>query len=381
MTDFEWIADQARFEAFVSELQGIDAYALDTEFHRERTYLPVLALVQIATRERIALVDSLAVDVRPLRPLLESDSICVMHAGSQDLEILELECGVAPRRLFDTQIAALFCGYRISSLGKLIEGFLGVQLDKSSQLTDWTRRPLPKDDLRYAAADVAHLLELRDVLIGALEERGRLRWAEEEIERLRAKDRSPAAPETLWWKLRGKTKLNGKARGVAQAVAMWRDEQARKSNRPARSVLSDMAVLALAQRPARNPAQLRSVRNFDARRFKHGDALLDAIQDGLDLPRSEVRLPPKKPANLPNVDGVISLCLAWLAQRASKEGLDMTVLGTRDDVTNLVLGQPSRLSSGWRDELVGRELSGIIDGSVALRVNGTELELVDRTPS
>ena len=91
-----------------------------------------------------------------------------------------------------------------------------------------------------------------------------------------------------------------------------------------------------------------------------------------------MRVPPKKPANLPNVDGIIALCLAWLAQRAAAEDLDLTVLGTRDDATNLVLGQPGRLSSGWRDELVGRELTSIIEGTAALRVSGTELELADR---
>lgn len=378
MTDFDWITKQADFDELVDELCDSGDYALDTEFHRERTYLPVLALAQLATSDRLALVDPLAVDVAPLRKAFESDAVCVMHAGSQDLEILELECGAVPRNMFDTQIAALFCGYRTSSLGKLVEGFLDVRLDKSAQLSDWTRRPLPADDLRYAASDVAHLLALRDVLLDRLAERGRVDWAEEEIERLRSKDRSPPEPETLWWKLRGKTKLNAKARGVAQEIALWRDSIAKKQNRPARTVLSDMALLALAQRPARNVEQLRSVRNLDLRRFKHADALLAAIERGTRLSNDQVRMPPKKPENLPSVDGVIALCLAWLAQRAGQEGLDVTVLGTRDDVTNLVLRQESRLAQGWRDALVGSELSAIIDGKAALRVNGTELELLDR---
>lgn len=378
MSDFDWITKQADFERLVDELCRTDAYALDTEFHRERTYVPVLAVVQLATPERIALVDALAVDVRALRRAFESEAVCVMHAGAQDLEILDLECGAVPDRMFDTQIAALFCGYRTSSLGKLVEGFLHIQLDKSAQLTDWTRRPLPPDDLRYAASDVAHLLELRDTLLSRLREQGRLAWAEEEIERLRSKDRSPPEPETLWWKLRGKTKLNGRARGVAQELAAWRDRVAKKQNRPARTVLSDMALLALAQRPARNAEQLGGIRNFDLRRFKHTEELLSAIQRGSQLPKNAVRLPPKKPENLPSVDGVIALCLAWLGQRAGREGLDTTVLGTRDDVTSLVLRQPSRLSNGWRDALVGRELRAIIDGTAALYVNGTELELLDR---
>ncbi|MGB3051657.1 MAG: HRDC domain-containing protein [Polyangiales bacterium] len=380
MTDFDWITEQAEFDQLVDELCRTDAYALDTEFHRERTYLPHLALVQLATVDRIALVDPLEIDVRTLGKAFQTESVCVMHAGSQDLEILELECGAVPNRMFDTQIGALFCGYRTSSLGKLVEGFLGIQLDKSSQLSDWTRRPLPPDDLRYAASDVAHLLELRDALLDRLGEQARVEWAEEEIERLRRKDRSPPEPETLWWKLRGKTKLNGRARGVAQELAAWREGLAKKKNRPPRTVLSDMALLALAQRPARNAEQLGGVRNFDLRRFKHRDELLLAIERGTRLPKNEVRLPPDKPENLASFEGVIALCLAWLAQRAGQEGLDMTVLGTRDDVTNLVLRQPSRLAKGWRDALVGHELRAIIDGTAALRVDGTELELLDRMP-
>ena len=381
MTNFDWIAEQPDFEELVDELCHASAYALDTEFHRERTYVPQLALVQLATANRIALIDPLAVDLQSLGRAFRSDAICVMHAGSQDLEILETASGAVPEHMFDTQIAALFCGYRTSSLGKLVEGFLGIQLDKSAQLSDWTRRPLPNADLHYAASDVAHLLDLRDALVGRLEEQRRVPWAEEEIERLRSKDRSPPDPETLWWKLRGKTKLNGRARGVAQELAAWRERVAKKQNRPPRTVLSDMALLALAQRPARNAEQLRGVRNLDLRRFKRADELLAVIERGTKLPKNAVRLPPKKPENLPKVDGVIALCLAWLAQRAAKEGLDMSVLGTRDDVTSLVLRRPSRLSSGWRNTLVGHELRAIIEGAAALWVNGTELELVDRTRS
>lgn len=378
MTRYDWIDDRNDFESLVSELLHADAYALDTEFHRERTYLPVLALVQIATPARIALVDPLAVDLTPLRRVFEADGVCVMHAASQDLEILELACGTIPRRLFDTQIAALFSGYRISSLAKLVEGFLGRRLDKSAQLSDWTRRPLPETDLEYAASDVAHLLELRDALREGLRRRSRLAWADEEIERLREKDRSPPDAQTLWWKLRGKAKLTGSARGIAQVLAIWREEEAKRLNRPPRSVLSDMALLALAQRPVKDAAQLRRIRGLDPSRIRRKDDLLAAVARGRALPRSAIRVPPKKPDDLPSVDGVIALCLTWLTQRAFEEELDPAVLGTREEVTQLVLGQPSRLSAGWRRELVGDELSSIIDGRAALVVAGTKLQLLDR---
>lgn len=378
MPGFAWIAKQKDFDQLVDELVDAGAYALDTEFHRERTYVPRLALVQVATKNRIALVDPLAVDVAGMKRAFETSATCTMHAGSQDLEILETVCGEVPQRIFDTQIAALFSGYRATSLAKLVDDLLEVQLDKSAQLTDWTRRPLPEAEQRYAASDVAHLLDLRDVLIARLEEEDRLSWAEEEFERLRQRDRSRPDPETLWWKLRGKSKLRGKARGVAQELASWREQVAERENRPPRTILSDMALLSLAHRPARDIRDLRGVRNLDPKRFKHTDDLLNAIGRGLELPAHQLRLPPRKPENLPQVDGVITLCLAWLSQRAREERIDMSVLGTRDDVTELVLKQRSRLNKGWRQTLVGHELESIIDGRAALCVNGTKLELLDR---
>ncbi|MEM9729027.1 MAG: HRDC domain-containing protein [Myxococcota bacterium] len=379
MPAFEWIASDAALDALVSELAESDEYALDTEFHRERTYLPRLALVQIAVGSRIALVDTLVVDVASLRRALESDALCVMHAGAQDLEILSLYCGALPKRIFDTQVAALFAGYRTAALSRLVEDLLGVHLDKSSQLTDWTRRPLPKADQRYAAADVEHLIALKTTLCDRLDEDGRLAWAEEEIERVRTKDRSRPDPDTLWWKLRGKSKLGGRARGVAQALARWREGVAERKNRPPRTVLSDMALLSLAQRPPRSARDLQGIRNFDAKRFQHTDQLLAAVREGTDMPKDRLRLPPKKPENLPQVEGVVTLCAAWLSQRAREEGIDPSVLGTRDDVTQFVLQNDSRLARGWRDELVGQELRTIVDGSAALRVAGTDLELLDRT--
>ncbi len=299
MDGFDWIADDSALDVMIEELIATEAYALDTEFHRERTYYPTLALVQIGTPQRLALVDPLAVDVGPLRRVFASDALCVMHAGSQDLEILEDACGQVPAHIFDTQLAALFAGYRTTSLGNLVTDLLGVTLDKSSQLTDWTQRPLPDADQRYAAADVAHLLALKDVLTERLEETGRLGWAEEEIERLRAKDRSAPDPATLWWKLRGKSKLTGRARGVAQELAAWRNERGRDANRPPRTVLSDMAVLALAQRPAKSEGDLRRVRNLDLRRFKHTEELLAAIRRGVGLARDDLRLPPESQTAFP----------------------------------------------------------------------------------
>ena len=163
-----WIATANELEHVLDRLLRVDRYALDTEFLRERTYHPQLALLQLAWNDadgtHVALVDPLAVDVAPLRAVLGSDALAVVHAAAQDLAIVERACGVTPRRLFDPQVAASFLGFDQASLGALCEAWLGARLPKGDQLTDWTRRPLHDDARDYAAGDVLHLLDLHEKL-------------------------------------------------------------------------------------------------------------------------------------------------------------------------------------------------------------------------
>ena len=172
MSPYRIIDTDDELAAAVDALLTQDRYALDTEFHRERTYWPKVALIQIAWDDDLVIIDPLAVDLAPLKDLMESDSLAVLHAASQDLEVLEIACGAVPRRLFDTQIAAGFLGMSTPSLAALHEREIGIQLPKSSRLTDWLERPLGKAQLDYAASDVAHLLEIHDRLLEQLEVRG-----------------------------------------------------------------------------------------------------------------------------------------------------------------------------------------------------------------
>ena len=379
----EWIDTDAALADAIERLRDAPRYALDTEFHRERTYWPHLALVQLAwaddDREHIALVDPLAVDVRPLRAVLEGPGVALLHACSQDLEILERECGTTPTRLFDPQIAAAFLGFKQASLGHLLEALLDVSLPKASQLADWTRRPLGDDARRYAANDVAHLLSLHDVLRERLANAGRLAWAEEECERARAKDRSPRQPERAWWRLKGKNKLKGRARRVAQTLAAWREREAARRDRPVRSVLNDLSLLALAHRPPKSPGDLKRTRGLDRRRLDDATTkgILEAARAGLDLPDDAVEIPPK--ASGPKANGAaVALCQAWLSEVASRENLDPAVLATRDDVSSLVRGAPSRLDEGWRHALVGAAVKALLAGERALAFEGQGLVLVPR---
>ena len=171
--------------------------------------------MQIAWPGSVTLVDTLKVDIGPLRKVLESPAVAVMHAAEQDLEILQTACGVLPRHLFDTQLAAAFVGYSSAGLGALLSRELGVTLPKGDRLTNWTRRPLTKDQTAYAAADVAHLLELRDRLLAQLAADGRVEWAADEalglLSRVQQRADLDVIAETAWWRLKEARRLKGES--------------------------------------------------------------------------------------------------------------------------------------------------------------------------
>lgn len=371
---FEWIDDAEALDAAIAAALEDDRYALDTEFHRERTYHPHLALVQLAAAGRLWLIDALAVDVAPLKQLLLSDGLALVHACSQDLEILELATGAIPKRLFDPQVAAGFVGQRQASLGHLLEAHLSVHLKKGDQLTDWTRRPLPDSALAYAASDVEHLHALHDALVAKLG--ARLTWAEEEIERVRQVPRGPRDPETAWWKLKGHGKLRGERRKVAQAVAAWRERRAAKLDRPVKRVLGDLALLSIVNRPPRDARQLRKARGIGRLDGGTERALLAAIERGRNMADDEVVMPAREDTG--NAPGAaVALCQAWVAAVADREKIDPSVLANRKDVAALVAGKKSRLDDGWRRELVGQDLRALLAGQRAITWIGGKVALVD----
>ena len=210
----------------MADLDDVEIYCFDTEFHRERTYYARLALLQIAWPDGIALVDPLAIDPEPLKELFGSSALAVVHAGDQDFEIIERACGVLPSRMFDIQTGAGFIGLSSASLGAVVDRLLGLRLEKGDQLTDWIRRPLNEAQLHYAAGDVAYLIDCYWELRARLTALGRWTWAEEECALYLARSRRSTTPEEAWWKLRQARQLRGKARGIAQSVAGWRERRA-----------------------------------------------------------------------------------------------------------------------------------------------------------
>ena len=368
---FEWVADQATFESIVDELCAESRYAIDTEFHRERTYYPKLALVQIGWGGRIVLIDPLAVDVRSLRRLFASPSIAVFHAAQQDLDVLTHVCGAVPEFMFDTQIAAGFIGYSTPSLASLLQGELNVNASKGDRLTDWLRRPLTAEQQQYAANDVAHLLELHDRLVASLVGRGRLEWAADACEELRTRPAGAIDPEQAWLRLKDVRVLKAKARGVAQAVAAWRERRAAQADVPPRQILPDLAVLGISQKHPTTVAELSHARGVDERHSRGalGTEIVAAVKDGLGR---DVSLPTSDGDDLDRaLRPAVTLVSAWVGEVARTEKIDATLLATRNDLVSLLRGDPAaRLASGWRHELLGDGIRRLVEGRAALTFDG-----------
>jgi ribonuclease D len=373
------VADDHGFESLVDELAAAEAYAVDAEFHGESSYFPRLAVLQIATPARVAVVDAAAIDVSPLRPVLEGPGLMVAHAGEQDLQVLLRATGAIPSRMLDTQIAAGFLGFGSPSLAKLVQELLGVRLEKGARMSDWFKRPLTKEQISYAAADVDHLLDLRAVIDERLGAAGRLDWAYEESERHR-RVRQPDV-HTTWWRLKGWRQLRGRSRGVAQELAAWRETTAMATDKPARRVLSDEAVLLLAERPPGTAREMPTSRLFDARRLSAEtvEGLLAAVARGLDLPPGDLRLPPDN--DLPShLQPLATLLTAWVAQQARDLSIDGGLIATRSDIEAYLRRVPdNQLERGWRAELVSSTVGRIVAGAAAVAYDGNgRLVLVDR---
>jgi ribonuclease D len=360
------VADPEALEALVDEVAAQDSYGFDTEFHTERTYVPDLALIQIAWADQMALVDPLAVDPAPLARVFGGPGVAVVHAASQDLDVLMAACGVIPATVFDTQIVAGFLGLSTPSLSRLVDQILGVSLPKADRLSDWLVRPISERQTTYALNDVAYLLQLRDVLTEKLRSLGRLEWALSECDQVLAERTSARVPEEAWWKLGDIRGMSRRSRAVAQEVAAWRERTAAETNRPRRMVLSDLGLLALSQRPPRNGDELRATRGIDGRHLAQGRAaaIMQAVERGLELPPEQIRMPAEgRDATAP--PAAVAVCSGLVRQIADDLDFDQGLLATRADIAQLLCHEPSRLDTGWRRTIVGDPLRRLIGGEVA----------------
>jgi ribonuclease D len=362
------LLDQARAEG---------TCAVDTEFVWERTYAPALCLVQMATAERLAVIDPLS--GAPLEPVAElmADAAVekVMHAPSGDLAAFVLHHDVRPRNVFDTQVAAGFAGYGGSpSLERLLDQAVGVRLRHDEGFTDWSRRPLTPTQIEYAADDVRHLLAAARALRARLADQGRGAWVDEEMEQRYGEGAKLVQdPELAWRRVSGRGRLRGEQVSALAAAAAWREREARRRDLPASWLIKDATLIEIARRRPRTARDAESIRGLQLRKGAQLDGLLAAVAAAGPAPSgaSEGDLPGEVRRR---VRVVLPLASAVLQARCAEAGVASELVATRAELEALIAGQAMEndgdhpLLSGWRRELAGDSLLRLLRGEIALRV-------------
>ena len=386
MSDLELITTDAGLADLIAHLRSSRRFAFDTEFVSESTFEPILCLIQVATRDRLAVVDPLAFhDVATFWDVVNDPAIeVVMHAAGEDLRIGKLQSGHLPARVVDVQIAAALVGHGYPlSLGNLIREVVGVSLAGGETRTDWRRRPLTTAQLRYALDDVRHLLEAADSLNAQLDAMGRLAWAESEyqalLESIRARD-----DDDRWRRLPGLHGLNRRGLEVARRLSLWRRDEARRANRPLRHVLKDDLLVAVAKRMPATIADLKALRDFNRNELiDRAPEIVRAIADAQDVDPAELPEHGERRDDGPGGSMVVSLLNAALTQIAAGKKVAASLLGTTADLKEVVRwhvagrpeGRPPALLEGWRGEVCGQTILDVVAGKRALRIVDPEAEV------
>ncbi len=345
--------------------------ALDTEFLREKTYYPKFCLLQIASPTWVACVDPIAIDdLKPLFDAIYNPSIIkVLHACRQDLEIFYQITGKVPGPIFDTQIAAPLLGFQENpGYAMLVSSFLNVNLNKAHTRTDWSVRPLSEDQIQYAADDVIYLCKIYRIMCEQLEKLGRSDWLESDFELLKDPELYQLSPENAWFKIRGKNKLTGRQLSIMQSLTEWRERTAQQENKPRSWLLQDDLLLELAKLQPVTVPELAKIRNITDRTVnRYGKVLcelVDAARQQLPKPLNEKDRPAKRSQQQ---EAVLDVLSAVVRIRADQNSLNPIILATRKDLEDLLFGgEDCVLLHGWRFNMVGKELQGLLNGELNL---------------
>ncbi len=357
-------------------LEKIDWIAVDTEFMREKTYHPVLCLLQLATPDWAVCVDPQAnLSLQPLlKALYRPDLLKIFHAAEQDLELFNQLCGSPPPNLWDSQIAAPLLGYPEQvGYGRLVEMICGRTLDKSQTRTDWNRRPLSEAQLQYAADDVIELVKIYQQLQEKLVQTGRDSWLVADWQQLADKERFNRSPDRAWERMKGLDRLSAKSRGAAQQLAVWRERTALERDRPRNWILKDAALLDIAKQLPRDFDSLTRVRGIPEQVLKReGKALLHAIAAGQKNPQPLVKKGSAQ-ALSEGQEAAVDAMTSLVRLKGHEHSINPQVLASRKSLEKFLRGEQSNLSSGWRHTLLSESLEGFLAGRISLRISDNEL--------
>lgn len=373
--DATLVVRNEQLEAVVAVLQSCDFITLDTEFMRETTYWPQLCLLQIATADDLWLIDPLTeIDLAPLWAALTGDNapLVVLHAAEQDLELIHLACGSLPPRLFDTQIAATLLGLGEQiGYANLVDQLLGQHLEKSQSRTDWCRRPLSTRQLDYAADDVRYLYQLYPKMHAMLSERGRLDWLDADFQALSDSGRFQTDPDRLWLRVRGQQRVRGNGLAILQALAAWRETEARAQDRPRRWVLPDDLMIDLARHPPNNIGEMTERRGWPKGLGNaNQQAVFDRIQAARDLPKSAWPERPEFRRPSPTEEATLTVLQTAARLIAQQQDIAPSLLATSDDLLRFLRDPDAAqaLNQGWRRHLAGTPLRAVLLGEMMLGI-------------
>jgi ribonuclease D len=385
MTDI--ITTTEALAAACDRLARFEFVTVDTEFMRETTYWPKLCIIQIASTDEAVIVDAEApgLDLAPFFALMANDKVVkVFHAARQDIEIVWHLGGILPHPIFDTQVAAMVCGFGESiSYDQLVGRITGHPIDKSSRFTDWSRRPLTPQQVDYAIADVTHLRDVYLSLKQKLDKQNRNEWVAEEMNVLTSVETYQVDPANVWKRLKMRIKKPLQL-AVLMEVAAWREREAQARDVPRGRILKDDAVYEIAEQhptTAEALARLRTIpRGFE--RSRTAEDILAAVKRAVDLPKDKL---PKVPKVKPASDGngaAVDLLKVLLTMTSEEHGVAARVIATVDDLEAIAGDSNADVAplQGWRRELFGEQALKLKRGDISLRLDGRKVRIVSDEP-
>jgi len=361
-----------------------DYVTVDTEFLRESTFWPILCLIQVAGPEDELIIDTMAdgLDLAPFFELMGNKNVTkVFHAARQDIEIVYKLGGLIPNPVFDTQVAAMVCGYGDSiAYDQLVQRINGAHIDKTSRFTDWSRRPLSQKQLDYALADVTHLRDVYHSLTESLAKNDRAHWVAEEMEVLTNVRTYDMPVDEAWKRLKMRVRKPLDF-AIMRAVAEWRESEARSRDIPRGRVIKDDAIYEIAQqRPKNNEAlgRLRAVpRGFE--RSRHATALLEVVNRTLQMPTEDL-WPVPRPARSPEGAGAATEMLKVLLKlTVEQHGVAAKVIATVDDLEKIAANDDADVAplKGWRRDMFGENALKLKNGELALGFKNRKISLIE----
>lgn len=395
MSNPEIVADQKTLEACCRQWRAAGCFAFDTEFIRDETYEAILGLIQVTTGGEVVLVDPTArIDMGVFWELVTDEAVtCVVHAGKEDFEVCLHATGKPPRNVFDVQVAAGLVGYGYPlSLVRLVDQVLDKRITKGQTLTDWLRRPLTDQQVRYAVEDVVHLPTVYEKLSAGLRETGRTGWASEEFKRYEdATIYKPPVEERLF-KLKGTKRLDGLGLAVLERLIEWREQWAQRRNRPTRALVRDDVLVEIARRRPQRTSDLEVLRGFpQSRNRKVIRELLDLIEQAGTIPPEQHPQPYQPRQDTPMMKATLDVLSAVARAICHEEQLSHDLLGGTQRLRELLdyelgrLDEQPPLLCGWREHFIGRRLVDLLEGRSELHLSGwpdnPRLDVVSHTPT